>query len=244
MREEMESLWNAMKRSHYKRTMEQLTRSIQDTKNLEDALRAALETVVNAVHAETGTLWFYERFRDGKIYPRAQYGDADMSGISLFPGEGIAGQVVERGKAVIIQDCQSDPRWASRVDKKTGFTTRTMICVPLKLEDAVFGSIQIINKTDGVAFDEKDLDFTQRLAEEIALLLKYQGLLEEYTAAAPTESRNAGPLFTEVVCAQSERELEYNVRSITAFARLHRNEQQEVLRLLKEARRLLKKAEQ
>ena len=59
--------------------------------------------------------------------------------------------MIQSGKSVIIQDCQADPRWAGRVDQKTGFQTKSMICVPLALEDVVFGCIQIITKTDAVA---------------------------------------------------------------------------------------------
>ena len=38
MRDEMESLWGAMKVSHDKRTIDQLTRSIRDTQSPEDAM--------------------------------------------------------------------------------------------------------------------------------------------------------------------------------------------------------------
>lgn len=241
MREEMESMWNAMKASHYKRTMDQLVRSISDTRSLDDALHAALEMVLRAVHAETGTVWFYERFKDGRIYPKASFDGADMTGICLLPGEGIAGQVVQNGKSVIIQDCQADPRWAGRVDKKTGFRTRTMVCVPLSLEGLVFGCIQLINKTDGVAFDEKDLSFAQRLAEEIAVLLKHMGMLEEFAAAARSgeDSGRDDVSFRDVFCAESEKEMDYQLRSIPEFSALRHSDQQEVLRMAREIRKYL-----
>ena len=131
MREEMEFIWNAMKDSHYRRTIEQLTNSIQEVRSLDEALPVMLKTVLYAIHAQTGTFWFYDRFGDGRIHPRVACEGADLMNISLMPGEGIAGQVIQSGGSVIIPDCQSDPRWAGRVDEKTGFRTRTMICVPL-----------------------------------------------------------------------------------------------------------------
>ena len=244
MREEMESLWGAMKVSHYKRTIDQLTRSIRDTKSLEDALQVALEMVMHAVHAETGTFWFYERFKDGRICAKAVYDGSDLSAIRLLPGEGIAGQVIQTGKNVIIQDCQSDPRWAGRVDKKTGFQTKSMICVPLSLEDIVFGCIQIINKTDGVAFDEKDLVFVERLASEISVLLKHQGLLEEFVAMAKTTEATGKKevSFFDVFLADSEKELDYQMRSIPEFAALRHADQQEVLRMAQAIRKYFTKA--
>lgn len=238
MREEMESLWGAMKVSHYKRTIEQLTRSIRDSKSPEDAMKASLEMVMRAVHAETGTFWFYERFTDGRIYAKASYGGSDLSAIRLLPGEGIAGQVIKNGKSVIIQDCQSDPRWAKRVDDKTGFVTKSMICVPLALEDVVFGCIQIINKTDGIAFDDKDLDFVERLASEISVLLKHQRILDDFVALTRSaESEKPEISFTDVFTAVSEKELDYQLRSIPEFAALRTSDQQEVLRMALEIRK-------
>ena len=249
MREEMASLWNAMKVSHYKRTIDQLTKSITDSMSLEDSLKVALDTVMNAVHAETGSFWFYERFRDGRIYPKAVCEGSNLDGISLLPGEGIAGQVIETGKPIIIQDCQADPRWAGRVDKKTGFKTMTMICVPLTLENLVFGCIQIINKTDSIAFDEKDLSFAERLASEIELLLKHRGFLEDYAKAAVSDGLmtiSKAPRdevsFREVLCAESEREMEYLLRSFSEFSALRLNEQKEAMRLARELRNYLIKS--
>lgn len=237
MREEMEIMWQAMKGSHYKRTIEKLSASIRQTGNLQDALQTALETVVKAIHAETGTLWFYDRFDTGRIYPRAVCDDSDLSGISLAPGEGIAGQVIDSGKSVIIKDCQADSRWAGSVDEKTGFTTRSMICVPLILGEQSFGSIQIINNRSGQLFDEKDLTFTEHLATEIALTLKEQGLLEDYFSQA-NEPEASQPLLTfrELFLEGSVRDMERKIYGLTDFAALPHHRQQEVLKLCSKLR--------
>ena len=244
MRDEMESLWSAMKGTHYKRTIDRLTKSIRSTRNLEEAMQAALDMVVNAVHAQAGTFWYYNRFQDGRITPRAVFGGGDLSGISLLPGEGVAGQVIESGKATIIADCQSDPRWAGKVDAKTGFTTRSMICVPLKLEDTVFGSIQIINKTDNMAYDEKDLEFVERLAEEISQLLKYQGLLEDFVEYARSGNPAASMEVTarELFCSGSAEEMEYCLHSMEEFSGLMLSEQKKVLNLIREIRTIFERA--
>ena len=182
MREEMESIWNAMKGQHYKRTIRQLTESIKDVRSLDDALPAALEMVLNAIHAQTGTFWFYDRFRDGRIHPRVACDGANMAEVSLLPGEGIAGQVVDSGEALVIPDCRQDTRWTRKVDTETGYVTRTVLCVPLKTEDMVFGAIQLINKTEGRAFDRQDLAFTQQLAQEISHRVQDHPLLRDYHA--------------------------------------------------------------
>lgn len=162
-------IWDAMKQTKYNRTLEELRRVIRNAQgNLDEAISAVLNMTCSAVHAEAGTFWFYSRFGDGLIHPRAWNGGGDIGKQYLLPGEGIAGQVIETGEATMISNCQNDPRWAQKVDKDTGFVTQSMICVPLKAEGLTFGCIQLINKTDGNLFDEKDLAFELRLAEEIS----------------------------------------------------------------------------
>lgn len=43
-----------------------------------------------------------------------------------------------------------DPRFNKAVDKKTGYTTKSILCFPiLNYEEDVVGVAQIMNKTDG-----------------------------------------------------------------------------------------------
>lgn len=230
---EMESMWGAMKSVHYQRVVSQLERSLKNTTKLKDALTAALDTVVAAVHAQAGTFWYYDRYGDGRIHPEAVYGGGDLSGVSLLPGEGIAGQVVDSGKPVIVADCKADPRWAGKVDAKTGFRTESMICVPVTLGTQTFGSIQIINKTDSTCFDEKELEFAQRLAGAAAELLYRQGVLDG-VEAEEAGGRASQITFMQVFGAESSREMEHQLRSVEEFAALRVSEQEEVLRLARE----------
>lgn len=230
---EMESMWGAMKSVHYQRVIAQLERSLENTTQLEDALTAALDTVVAAVHAQAGTFWYFDRYGDGRIHPKAVYGGGNLSGVSLLPGEGIAGQVVDSGEPVIVADCQSDPRWAGKVDAKTGFRTESMICVPVTLGTRTYGSIQIINKTDSTCFDEKELAFAQRLAGAAAELMHRQGVLGDGETEDP-KKRSSQVTFLQVFGAGSSREMEHQLRSVEEFASLRISEQEEVLKLARE----------
>lgn len=162
-------MWDAMKTVKYRRTLNELQPVLGNANgDPNEAISAALNMACSAIHAEVGSFWFYSRFGDGLIHWRAGYGGSDMSGHYLTVGEGIAGKVIEDGEAIMISDCQKDIRWSGKVDKTSGFVTRSMMCVPLVTDGMVFGCIQIINKTDGTLFDEKDLYFEKKIAEEIS----------------------------------------------------------------------------
>lgn len=65
----------------------------------------------------------------------------------LETGEGIAGWVCLNGKPVVIEDVQKDPHFSPRVDQLLGFTTRSVVCVPLlNGNNRVVGAIELINK--------------------------------------------------------------------------------------------------
>lgn len=164
------------KQIEYTQTVWEITKLLQEADSLEEALRASLEKVVSTVGAEAGTIWFYNARGDGRIYPSFWIGSANLSGLSLARGEGIAGSVVENGKALVVKDCQKDERWVGRFDETTGFVTRSMVCVPLLNRYETIGCIQIINKKDGSLYDDEDVKLCENLAMLTAIAVDGRGL--------------------------------------------------------------------
>ena len=163
-------------RINYTQVVWEITKLLQEADSLEDALRTSLGEVVKAVGAEAGTIWFYNSAGDRRIYPSFTIGGADLTGMSLAEGEGIAGQVVQSGKTTVVKDCQKDERWAGRFDEATGFVTRSMVCVPLINKYETIGCIQIINKRDGSLYDDADVDLCENLAMLTAIAIDGRGL--------------------------------------------------------------------
>ena len=163
-------------RINYTQVVWEITKLLQEAESLEDALRTSLSEVVKAVGAEAGTIWFYNSAGDRRIYPSFIIGGADLTGMSLAEGEGIAGQVVQSGKTTVVKDCQKDERWAGRFDEATGFVTKSMICVPLINKYETIGCIQIINKKDGSLYDDADVDLCEILAMLTAIAIDGRGL--------------------------------------------------------------------
>lgn len=174
------TIFNAKEKRVIEPFQKMLTRANGD---IDEAITDALNAACNEVHAEAGTFWFYSRFGDGMIHPRAHFGGKIENSCCLSPGEGIAGWVIETGEPVFSPDCSKDSRWAGKIDQETGFVTRSMICVALRGIDRPFGCLQLINKQDGSLFNEKDAALVAGLAKEISenfvsLHLMSEGSLE------------------------------------------------------------------
>jgi signal transduction protein with GAF and PtsI domain len=243
MGSDMEDMWHAVKPSYYKRLVGQLKDEIRNAHDAQDALTSALNVIVDAIHAEAGTFWFYDRFGDDMIHPVAVYGGGDITGFELAFGEGVAGQVIESGASTMIQDCQKDPRWAGKVDEKTGFVTKTMICVPLKIQHMTFGSIQIINKKDSLSYDEVDLEFTEMLAEGAGESLASHALLRGYAAYLKRADQDK-VTFESIACAPDKASMKKVLYRTNCYQMLNFQEKHKVMKLAEEMYTVFEKAQE
>jgi len=119
-----------------------------------------------------------------ELYWEVSRGDKSefFEGKQTLPlGKGIAGNVALTGEAVLLNDVHQDPRWDASYDEKTGFRTRSMICVPIKFHDKILGIIEIINKKEG-DFTSRDLRVLEVLAAQTGAAIEnatIHGQLEE-----------------------------------------------------------------
>ncbi|XP_033757234.1 cGMP-specific 3',5'-cyclic phosphodiesterase-like isoform X2 [Pecten maximus] len=79
-------------------------------------------------------------------------------------GRGIAGHVAETKGTINIKEAYDDPRFNQDVDKKTGYRTHSILCMPiLSYDDELVGVAQIINKVEGPhEFTKQDEEYFRR----------------------------------------------------------------------------------
>ena len=71
--------------------------------------------------------------------------------------KGIAGECCVSNKIINIPDAYKDPRFNQEIDKKSGYRTNTILCMPCRgANKEVVGVIQLINKREGV-FNTEDV---------------------------------------------------------------------------------------
>ena len=94
------------------------------------------------------------------------------SGTLRIPDDaGIVGDVIRSGQAVQVDDVTTDERFNPEVDKETGYTTRNLLCVPLRDgEGEIMGAFELINRLEG-HFDQDDLEALEHLAGHAAVAL-------------------------------------------------------------------------
>ena len=86
---------------------------------------------------------------------------------------GIAGAAASSGKPVRVADAYADPRFNQEVDRRTGFRTRSVLCLPLHDRNGeVFAVTQLLNRGDGLPFDDADERRYAEFAASLSVMLE------------------------------------------------------------------------
>lgn len=158
----------------------ELSRILNSTLEPSTVKRRAMEAATELMEAEVGSLLLIDE-ETNQLYFDVALGDKEetVKTFHLNMGEGIAGWVAQHGDPLIVADAQSDPRFFREVDKKSKFTTKTVICVPVKVKEKTIGVLEAINKLDRGTFTEEDLTLFQSLADQVAVALDNARLMAE-----------------------------------------------------------------
>ena len=163
-----------MEQKRFTKATWQIMEQLLEVDSLEEALAGSLEIIVNTLESEAGAIWLLDR-KTERLSPVFHMGPADISGISVENGLGVEGLVTKTGKSVMVADASSDPRIDGTVFDDGGLPVKTMICVPLNNLRDVIGCVQVINKKDGSAFDEDELQLCERMAALAAITIEEKG---------------------------------------------------------------------
>ncbi len=88
-----------------------------------------------------------------------------------FPADkGISGWAVKHHESVLVTDARQDPRFNSDIDHATGYTTKCLLTVPLKVKGGVLGVLQVINPEKG-GFTHEEVHLFERFADMAAMAI-------------------------------------------------------------------------
>ena len=137
--------------------------------DLDELLKRIVGDITSAIDADRGTLYLVDHARKQVVSRVAHLPELDE--IRLQIGEGVAGWVAQTGALVNVPYGTTDPRFTARIDRETGYRTRSLLAVPVISGDgSVIGVIQVLNKRIGdfVEGDEAQLTaLASRVAEQL-----------------------------------------------------------------------------
>jgi GAF domain-containing protein len=108
-----------------------------------------LGKVMRVVGAADGSILCLDETTNELVFVLVQ-GDLrnQLPGFRLKSGAGISGWVVENQKPIIVNNPRQDWRFSLEVDQEFGFLTRSVLQVPVLVDNRATGVISLVNKVD------------------------------------------------------------------------------------------------
>ncbi|OHC64057.1 MAG: guanylate cyclase [Rhodocyclales bacterium GWA2_65_19] len=158
----------------------EVTRRMASYSTLDEVLQALVEMTTSELNAERGSLFLNDPDTN-ELYSRVAQGNIQRE-IRILNTSGVAGYVYTSGEALIIADAYADDRFNRSIDEQTGFTTRNILCVPIKtVKGEVIGVAQTLNKRTG-KFTKHDLNLLEAMTSQGTLALQSAQFIERMQA--------------------------------------------------------------
>ncbi|MCK4795233.1 MAG: GAF domain-containing sensor histidine kinase, partial [Desulfobacteraceae bacterium] len=111
---------------------------------------------------------------------------------------GVAGWVFQHNTPLTINDVYNDPRFYSEVDKKSGFRTNNIICIPLiNKKGKCIGTLQALNRNSG-DFTDDDRELLTSVSHYVAVALENAKLYEDLKVLDKAKERVINHLSHEL----------------------------------------------
>ncbi|PLX90886.1 MAG: hypothetical protein C0614_00155 [Desulfuromonas sp.] len=161
---------------HDLQTILQISQALTAERDLDRLLWLIISACSRLVDADRSSLFIVDQSRDELWTKVAE----QTTTIRLPMGSGIAGTVAKEGQTLNIVDAYQDQRFNPIVDHKSGYRTKSVLCMPLiNSSGEVVGVIETINKKNGKAFTARDEQLLGALCSHAAIALDNARLLRQ-----------------------------------------------------------------
>ncbi|HEY9611405.1 GAF domain-containing protein [Allocoleopsis sp.] len=154
------------------------TASLGQSLDLEATLRLVMDQARDLMQADRSTLFMLSK-ETGELWSKVATADgSDLVEIRIPANRGIAGYVASTGQTLNIPDAYKDPRFDPTTDKRTGYITRNILCMPVyNSKNELIGVTQLINKQQG-SFSSSDEEFMRAFNIQAGIALENAKLFE------------------------------------------------------------------
>jgi PAS domain S-box-containing protein len=149
-----------------------IAKALHQFRKLDDRLNFIAREVQTLIDVGGASVILLDEKREEFFFRVAAYEDRE-TGRRIqelrFPADkGVAGEVYRTGRPLIVPDTSRSPFFFQQVDDKAGYRTRSMLDVPIQLENRMIGVLCAVNKKAG-GFDQTDVELLSTIASMVAL---------------------------------------------------------------------------
>ncbi len=196
-------LAEAQQRERRQRALVEIVSQLTATLERDELLRRIMNYACDLLEVEAASIWLIDHEHNDLVLHIAGGEHSErVEALRVPRGQGIIGHVIETGETVVVNDVHQDRRFYQGLDRRSGFQTRAILCVPLRsprivlggergeVEGMIIGGAQALNPRNGRPFSPDDVALFQTLASQAATVIRLAELYRE------TDS-----LFTRIIDA-------------------------------------------
>ena len=142
----------------------------------EDEHRRLLQSIVEVARAifraRASSIFLLDEAADELVFEAvAGEGSEALVGTRIPSSTGIAGWVLVTRQPLVLDDVQSDPRFAREVAEKTGYVPNGLMAVPLLAEERALGVLQVLDRPQSSRFSLQEMELLGLFASQAAIAL-------------------------------------------------------------------------
>jgi len=163
--------------------LNQIGKSLTAYLELDNILVATMQGIWELFQVEVASLFLLDFDEENILIKIPLTGEPDQ--VKRFnAGEmrGIVGNCISQRAIALVEDVSMEKLFDPTLDAVEGFTTTSLLCVPLLVRERAMGAISLINNIDGL-FEKRDVDMLVTLAASVAVAVANARLIHEITAA-------------------------------------------------------------
>jgi len=137
------------------------------------SLKSLLEKITNNIRkqlaCEDAAIFLYHQESETLSFETVTGNNKEkLKKIILKKGEGIVGWIAETRETALINDCLKDNRFTGKTDKESAYNTKSLLGVPVIMDNKLIGVVEAINKLEN-DFNEQDKDNLIFIAKYISI---------------------------------------------------------------------------
>jgi signal transduction histidine kinase len=150
----------------------QISQILSGTLDLDKLLSLILAAATELTDTESASILLLDKSGSELHFTASSGQPIEKLAELKVPIEGsLAGSILTAGKPMVLQDARHDPRHYTGVDQQIDFVSRSILGVPLMLQDKPIGVLEALNKSGEDVFTEEDGQVLMALAAQAAVAI-------------------------------------------------------------------------
>ena len=135
-------------------------------------LRSIVDVARAIFGAKASSILLYDDETDELVFAAVSgEGEEALVGKRFPSSTGIAGWVLSSRTPLVLEDVQSDPRFARDVAERTGYVPKGLMAVPLLDDEIALGVLQVLDRPQRSRFTLQEMELLGLFAGQAAIAL-------------------------------------------------------------------------